>query len=63
MNNYCSNLKQNSFKSTFNWNKDQSEPTIYTQNRYLNHLFNPNLQVANSLFVLSFKNDAHRRRD
>ena len=48
-------------KRTINWNKYQSEPTIQTRNRYLNHLIDPSLQGVNRLFVLSFENDAHRR--
>ena len=49
------------FKRTINWNKYQSEPTIQTQNQYLNHLIDPSFQVVNRLFVLSFEKDAHRR--
>ena len=29
------------FKRTINWNKNQSDPTPQTQNRYLNHLIDP----------------------
>ena len=29
------------FKRTINWNKYQSDPKTYAQNRYLNHLVNP----------------------
>ena len=29
------------FKRTINWNKYQSNPKTYAQNRYLNHLFFP----------------------
>ena len=43
------------FKRTTNWNKYQSDPKIYTQNRYLNHLVDSSFQEANWLFVLSFK--------
>ena len=49
------------FKRTINWNKYQSETKIYTQNRYLNHLIDPSFQGVNRLFVLSFKDDEHRR--
>ena len=49
------------FKRTINWNKYQSEPTIKTRNRYLNHLLDPSFQGVNKLFVLSFENNAHRR--
>ena len=33
-----------SFKKTINWNKYQSEPTLQTQNRYLNQLIDPSFQ-------------------
>ena len=33
-------LKSN-FKRTINWNKYQSDPRTYAQNRYLNHLVDP----------------------
>ena len=39
------------FKRTINWNKYQSDPKTYAQNRYLNHLVNPNIQAVNRLFV------------
>ena len=47
------------FKRTINWNKYQSNPKTYAQNRHLNHLVNPTFQGVNRLFVLSFesKND------
>ena len=35
------------FKRTTNWNKYQSDPKIYTQNRYLNHLVDSSFQEAN----------------
>ena len=38
-------------KRTINWNKYQSEPTLKSQNQYLNHLIDPNLQGVNRLFV------------
>ena len=38
-------------KTTINWNKYQSEPTLKSQNQYLNHLIDPNLQGVNRLFV------------
>ena len=44
-----------------NWNKYRLEPTIRTQNQYLNHLIDPSFQGVNSLFVASFENDAHQR--
>ena len=45
------------FKRTINWNKYQSDPKTYAQNRYLNHLVNPCFQGVNRLFVLSFENE------
>ena len=45
------------FKRTINWNRYQSEPKKYAQNRYLNHLINPSFQGANRLFVLSLENE------
>ena len=41
------------FKRTINWKKYQSEVTIQAQNRYLDYLIDPSLQVVNRLFVLS----------
>ena len=29
------------FRRTINWNKYQSDPKAYAQNRYLNHIVNP----------------------
>ena len=43
------------FKRTINWNKYQSDPKTYAQNRYLNHLVDPSFQGVNRLFVLSFE--------
>ena len=48
------------FKRTINWNRYQSEPKTYAQNRYLNHLINPSFQGVNRLFVLSFENESDR---
>ena len=48
------------FRRTINWNKYQSDPKSYAQNRYLNHLVNPIFQGVNRLFVLSFENEAVR---
>ena len=45
------------FKRTLNWNRYQSEPKKYAQNRYLNHLVNPSFQGVNRLFVISFENE------
>ena len=49
------------FKRTINWNRYQSEPKTYMQNRYLNHLINPTFQEMNRLFVLSFENEDDRQ--
>ena len=46
-----------SFKRTINWDKYQSDPKIYAQNRYLNHLVDPSFQRVNRLFVLSFETE------
>ena len=48
------------FRKTINWNKYQSEPKAYAQNRYLNHLVNPSFQRVNRLFVLSLENENDR---
>ena len=48
------------FRRTINWNKYQSDPKTYAQNRYLNHLVNPSFQGVNRLFVLSFENENDR---
>ena len=48
------------FKRTINWNKYQSDPKTYAQNRYLNHLVNPIFQGVNRIFVLSFENKNDR---
>ena len=45
------------FKRTINWNKYQSDPKTYAQNRYLNHLVKPSFQGVNRLIVLSFENE------
>ena len=52
---------KSSFKRTINWNKYQSDPKTYAQNRYLNHLVDPNFQGLNRLFVLSFYNEDDRK--
>ena len=39
------------FKRRTNWSKYKSEPTIKTQNRYLNHLIDPSFQGKNRLFI------------
>ena len=48
------------FKRTINWNKYQSDPEKYAQNRYLNHLVDPNFQGVNIIFVLSFETENGR---
>ena len=45
------------FKRTINWNKYEPNIKTYAQNRYLNHLINPNFQGVNRLFLLSFENE------
>ena len=35
---------KSAFRRTINWNKYQSDPKTYAQNRYLNHLVNPSFQ-------------------
>ena len=45
------------FKIKISWNKYQSYPKIYAQNRFLNHLVDPSFQEVNRLFVLSFENE------
>ena len=52
---------KSSFKRIINWNKYESSPKKYAQNRYLNHLINPSLQGVNKLFVLSFENEDQRK--
>ena len=55
-------LKQlkSDFKRTINWNKYQSHPKTYAQNKYLNHLVDPSFQEVNRRFVLSFENENGR---
>ena len=48
------------FRKTINWNKYQSDPKTYPQNRYLNHLAIPIFQRVNRFFVLSFENEDDR---
>ena len=49
------------FKRTVNWNKYESEPKTFAQNKYLNHLINPSFQGVNRFFVLSFQNEDQRK--
>ena len=53
-------LKSN-FQRTINWNKYQSDPKTYAQNRYLNQLVYSSFQGVNRFFVLSFDNENNRR--
>ena len=39
------------FKRTINWNEYESNIKTFAQNRYLNHLINPNFQGVNRLFI------------
>ena len=48
------------FKRTINWNKYQSYPKTYAQNRYLNYLVDPSFQGVNILFTLSFETENGR---
>ena len=48
------------FKRVINWNKYLSKPDLLAQNPNLNHLFEPNLEGVNRLFILTFGNDTHR---
>ena len=49
------------FKRAIEWNKYQSDPKTYAENRYLNHLVHPSFQGVNRLFVLPFENENDRR--
>ena len=48
------------FKRSINWNKYQSDPKKYAQNRYLNQLVNANFHRVNRIFVLFFENEDDR---
>ena len=48
------------FKGTVNWNKYQSDPKTYTQNRCLNHLADPSFQGVYRLFILPFETEHGR---
>ena len=39
------------FRRAINWNKNQSGPKTYAQNRYLNDLVNPSFQGVNRRYV------------
>ena len=47
------------FKRTINWNRYQSDPKTYAQNRYL--ITKLSFQGVNRLFVLSFENKNDRK--
>ena len=46
------------FKRTINWNKYQSNVSIERPNEYLDYLIDRSFQEGNTLFVLSFENNA-----
>ena len=48
------------FRRMINWSKYQSKVSIQAPNPYLDYLIDPSFQGLNRLFVLSFKNTAHR---
>ena len=48
------------FKRTINCNKYKSDPKVYAQNQYLNHLADPSFQWVNGRFVLSSENEKGR---
>ena len=48
------------FERPINWNKYQSDPKSYAQNRYLNHLVDPSFLGVNRLFVSSFETEYGR---
>ena len=48
------------FRRTISWNKYQSDPKTYAQNRYLNLVVNPSFPGVNKLFVLSCQNENDR---
>ena len=46
------------FKRTINWNRYQSNVSIERPNEYLDYLIDRSFQEGNTLFVLSFENNA-----
>ena len=46
---------ESGFKRTINWNKYQSDPKPYAQNRYLNHLVGPSFQGVNRFLCYLLK--------
>ena len=57
-----SNNHYSGFKRTINCNKYLPRPELLAQNPNLNHLFEPDFQGINRLFVLAFENDTQRTR-
>ena len=53
-------LKSSFKKKTVKWNEHQSKVTIERQNEYLDNLIDPRFQGLNTLFALSFENNANR---
>ena len=49
------------FKIKINWNKYESKVSYKKQNQFLDFLIHSSFQGVNRLFVLSFKNDGHRK--
>ena len=49
------------FEITINWNKYQSKVSYKRQNQFLDFLIHSSFQGVNRLFVLSVKNDDHRK--
>ena len=48
---------ESGFKRAINWKKYLTKTTNQEQNKYLHILIDPNFQVVNRLFVLSFKDN------
>ena len=49
------------FKKIINWNKYQSQVSTEIPKQYLDYLIDPSFQGINTLFVLSFENNKHRK--
>ena len=54
---------KSSFKRTINCDKYQSKVSIEKPNEYLDYLIDPSFQGLNRLFILPFKNNAHKTRN
>ena len=50
------------FRHTIGWNKYQSKILTERPNEYLDYFIDLSFQGVNSLFVLSFENNAYRKR-